>query len=118
MLPCAFGCRGASLFGGVLHIAWNARFLFFPFFSSSFPEFFFHGEFLPAFSFLSFPPVVLSSFPPVLCGGAEETYSSLYTVCHPYIKVAIVAGFHLFPSRTEKLSPPAPMVLPARWESR
>ena len=27
-------------------------------------------------------------------------------------------GLHLFPSRTEKLSPPAPMVLPLRWESR
>lgn len=26
--------------------------------------------------------------------------------------VAIAAGLHLFPSRTEKLSPPAPMVLP------
>ena len=27
------------------------------------------------------------------------------------IQVAIVPGFHLFPSRTEKLSPAAPMVL-------
>ena len=27
------------------------------------------------------------------------------------IKVAIVPGFHLFPFRTEKLSPSAPMVL-------
>ena len=27
------------------------------------------------------------------------------------IEVAIVAGFHLFPFRTEQLSPPAPMVL-------
>ena len=27
------------------------------------------------------------------------------------IKVAIVSGFHLFPFRTEKLSPSAPMVL-------
>ena len=26
-------------------------------------------------------------------------------------RVAIAAGFHLFPFRTEKLSPPAPMVL-------
>ena len=33
------------------------------------------------------------------------------------IKVAIASGFHLFPFRTEKLSPTAPMVLP-RWESR
>ena len=30
------------------------------------------------------------------------------------IQVAIVAGFHLFPFRTEKLSPPAPMVLHTR----
>jgi hypothetical protein len=29
----------------------------------------------------------------------------------PLIKVAIAAGHHLFPFRTEKLSPPAPMVL-------
>ena len=31
--------------------------------------------------------------------------------------MAIASGFHLFPFRTEKLSPTAPMVLP-RWESR
>ena len=30
------------------------------------------------------------------------------------IQVAMVAGFHLFPFRTEKLSPPAPMVLHTR----
>ena len=29
----------------------------------------------------------------------------------------MAAGFHLFPFRTEKLSPPAPMVL-RKWESR
>lgn len=34
------------------------------------------------------------------------------------LKVAIAAGFHLFPFRTEKLSPPAPMVLQFLWESR
>ena len=34
------------------------------------------------------------------------------------IKAAIARGFHLFPSRTEQLSPAAPMVLPAKWESR
>ena len=34
------------------------------------------------------------------------------------IQVAIATGFHLFPSRTEKLSPPAPMVLQDPWESR
>ena len=34
------------------------------------------------------------------------------------IQVAIAAVFHLFPFRTEKLSPPTPMVLPTKWESR
>ena len=33
------------------------------------------------------------------------------------IKVAIATGFHLFPFRTEKLSPSTPMVL-RKWESR
>ena len=33
------------------------------------------------------------------------------------LKVAIATGFHLFPFRTEKLSPLAPMVLHL-WESR
>ena len=33
------------------------------------------------------------------------------------IKAAIARGIHLFPSRTEKLSPAAPMVL-RKWESR
>ena len=37
--------------------------------------------------------------------------------CVTDIKVVTVAGFHLFPFRTEKLSPPAPMVL-LLWESR
>ena len=32
-------------------------------------------------------------------------------------KAVMAAGFHLFPFRTEKLSPPAPMVL-RKWESR
>ena len=34
------------------------------------------------------------------------------------IQVAKATVFHLFPSRTEKLSPSTPMVLPIRWESR
>ena len=38
---------------------------------------------------------------------------SFSPICH-HIKVVIVAGFHLFPFRTEKLSPPAPMVLHTR----
>ena len=33
------------------------------------------------------------------------------------IKAAIARGFHLFPFRTEKLNPAAPMVL-RKWESR
>ena len=33
------------------------------------------------------------------------------------LKVTIAAGIHLFPFRTEKLSPSAPMVLQS-WESR
>ena len=33
------------------------------------------------------------------------------------IQVAIATGFHLFPFRTEKLSPFTPMVL-RKWESR
>jgi len=32
--------------------------------------------------------------------------------------VVIALGFHLFPFRTEKLSPTTSMVLPKRWESR
>ena len=34
------------------------------------------------------------------------------------IKVVIALGIHLFPFRTEKLSPMAPMVLHTTWESR
>ena len=37
----------------------------------------------------------------------------LLKICR-LIQVVIVAGFHLFPFRTEKLSPPAPMVLHTR----
>ena len=47
-------------------------------------------------------------------------FVNLTSGCHlpgTDIQVAIVAGFHLFPFRTEKLSPPAPMVL-RKWESR
>ena len=53
----------------------------------------------------------------VLCGDCH-----LYSACHYYAlciincalkkyQVVIAAGSHLFPFRTEKLSPPAPMVL-------
>ena len=37
-----------------------------------------------------------------------------YQLSTEVIQVVIVAGFHLFPFRTEKLSPPAPMVLHTR----
>ena len=39
---------------------------------------------------------------------------SLFPLCHSLFQAAIAAGFHLFPSRTEKLSPLAPMVLHTR----
>ena len=41
---------------------------------------------------------------------SSRCFISFSPICH-HIKVVIVAGFHLFPFRTEKLSPPAPMVL-------
>ena len=44
------------------------------------------------------------------CSGVFHLLSD-----EPYvIQVAIVTGFHLFPFRTEKLSPSAPMVLHTR----
>src|SRR5262245_36493831 len=39
------------------------------------------------------------------------TRSAVLRVAHPFL-VAIAAGSHPFPSRTRKLRPPAPMVLP------
>jgi hypothetical protein len=44
------------------------------------------------------------------------TYDSYLTTKR--FKVAIAMGFHLFPYRTEKLSPLAPMVLHTTRESR
>ena len=46
-------------------------------------------------------------FAPLLLSAAR-----LRAVRRHAFPVAIAAGLHLFPSRTEKLSPPAPMVLP------
>ena len=40
-------------------------------------------------------------------------FSCFVQYCH-HIQVVIVSGFHLFPFRTEKLSPSAPMVLHTR----
>ena len=56
--------------------------------------------------------VVISGFCPIM----SERVLPLYKPCTD-IQVAIVAGFHLFPFRTEKLSPFTPMVL-RKWESR
>ena len=42
---------------------------------------------------------------------------TLYSEDCNLIKVVIAPGIHLFPSRTEKLSPVTPMVL-RKWESR
>ena len=43
----------------------------------------------------------------------EKAREKLYRYVN-VIMVAIVSGFHLFPFRTEKLSPSAPMVLQTR----
>ena len=48
--------------------------------------------------------------------GNVQTSLTLRSPCIK-LQVAIVAGFHLFPLRTEKLSPFTPMVL-RKWESR
>ena len=41
----------------------------------------------------------------------REGCQSLLWYVNRFIQAAMAAGFHLFPFRTEKLSPPAPMVL-------
>ena len=52
-------------------------------------------------------PVFLSSCPNHVAPHGPPLQGDV-----PYdIQVVIAAGSHLFPSRTEKLSPPAPMVL-------
>ncbi len=38
--------------------------------------------------------------------------------CRFFERVTMAAGIHLFPFRTEKLSPPAPMVLRGRLRGR
>ena len=53
---------------------------------------------------------------PVLGGALIRFYYGYQHVAH--FLVTIAQGIHLFPFRTEKLSPAAPMVLPNRWESR
>ena len=48
---------------------------------------------------------------------AAAMFNSQFSILNSQLKdfqVVIVAGFHLFPFRTEKLSPPAPMVLHTR----
>ena len=39
-------------------------------------------------------------------------------ICRLFERVTMAAGIHLFPFRTEKLSPPAPMVLRGRLRGR
>ena len=56
--------------------------------------------------------VVISGFGPIM----SKRVWPLYKPCTD-IQVAIAAGVHLFPFRTEKLSPFTPMVL-RKWESR
>ena len=54
-----------------------------------------------------------------MCGSLKYTtkvtfyfiHVLLVKICQPLYQVVIAAGFHLFPFRTEKLSPPAQMVL-------
>src|SRR6267143_5539623 len=48
------------------------------------------------------------------CFDASQRFISVVTG----IGVALAEGSHLFPFRTEKLSPPAPMVLPGRLGGR
>ena len=49
----------------------------------------------------------------------EQTGSGARTVpLLKLLKVVVALGIHLFPFRTEKLSPMAPMVLHTKWESR
>ena len=71
----------------------------------------------------SFPVPQGPYFPPVCVGAVRcvRVCAPAYMLCCEVlsgpgmsyvIKVAMVPGFHLFPFRTEKLSPAAPMVLP------
>ena len=70
---------------------------------------------------LSLRFVLLAAFAPACRPIRSLGYARGNHVCQACVpwnrketKVAIVAGFHLFPFRTEKLSPPAPMVLHTR----
>jgi hypothetical protein len=50
---------------------------------------------------------------PVILLGRSAVFPRLISIVE-YFGVAMAEGSHLFPFRTEKLSPPAPMVLPGR----
>jgi hypothetical protein len=54
---------------------------------------------------------IQKSFLPIVPKGIEGQKADNCKPANTEIKVAIAAGHHLFPFRTEKLSPPAPMVL-------
>src|SRR5205807_3789063 len=47
-------------------------------------------------------------------GSLDSADSAISFVCEERYPVTIAVGKHLFPSRTQQLSPPAPMVLP--WQ--
>ena len=55
----------------------------------------------------------MTPFHPIQVHEGEQTA----TASDKRTKAAIARGFHLFPFRTEKLNPAAPMVL-RKWESR
>ena len=55
----------------------------------------------------------MTPFHPIQVQQGEQTA----TASDKRTKAAIARGFHLFPFRTEKLNPAAPMVL-RKWESR
>ena len=55
---------------------------------------------------------------PVYFLDASTCVSSVSSRLSSLIGVALAEGKHLFPFRTEKLSPPAPMVLPGRLGGR
>ena len=56
-----------------------------------------------------------------LCGFQRPgvvTRALQLNICRFFERVTMAAGIHLFPFRTEKLSPPAPMVLRGRLRGR
>src|SRR5574344_3055338 len=64
------------------------------------------------------PAVIYFRHVPVIRIPVIKSFFFVCASCQRIFQAAIARGFHLFPFRTEKLSPAAPMVLPAKWESR